>query len=211
MKRMVYVGLLVLMACSNPSTLNPNPNPNELSVNISSPSGAVYTNGSINIQVVVGGTPDTIELLKNNQVLVGNLTAPYSYTWDTKSEAEGVYELIARASAGGKTVDSEIGTSDPLNFINTNRAFDPSLQLGSEGNPFLTWQEAFTNGSFTALKYFRENTWKVLVSDGKTTYSYAPSLALDASGDPVVAWAAGSSAADTDLYVKRKNPGKINN
>lgn len=595
MKQIVYFMLLVLMACSNPSTPNPNPNPNEPSVTISSPSGTVYTNGNINIQVVVSGAaPDTIELLKNKQVLVGNLTAPYSYTWDTKSEAEGVYELVARASAGGKTVDSEIrsvtidrskpslvshtpeanaknfwtkdpivltfseaihpasvngssitlrdkdynsiplqlelsqdgktltlqpttlptvpnklqlqvesepfdnegltdlagnyisyaywawdlplwqqpggkvldvetakvvsqpslavdkegnitvawleandiesfnalyvkhwngnswvqlgedlrfdktllatapslaldstgkpilawsehtslaskiyvkrwdstawvqvgdpigeqasspslaldskdnpvlawaesnstfdaasilvtrwdgndwqsvgaalnagfgkvpslrldagdkpvvaweewdalnniyvkrfdgkdwlpvgdfldtapepwaktpslaldasgnpvvawsewdadmnptksllylkrwdgsqwkfvGTGNPLNFININRAFEPSLQLDGEGNPFLTWQEAFTNGSFTALKYFRENTWKVLVSDGQTAHMYAPSLALDASDDPVVARAAGSSAANTDLYVKRKNPGNINN
>ncbi len=105
MKRIFYFLLLFIAACSNPS----NPNPNELSVNISSPGGIIYTNGNINIQVVVsGGSPDTVELLKNDEVLVNNLTAPYSYAWDTTSEAEGVYKLIARVSSGGKTVDSAV-------------------------------------------------------------------------------------------------------
>lgn len=106
MKRSFFLMfLLFLAACSN--TPNPEPTPGDLAVSISSPSGTVYTNGSINVQVVVsGGTPDTVELLKNEQVLVGNLTAPYTYTWDTRSEAEGSYNLTAKATQGSKVFTS---------------------------------------------------------------------------------------------------------
>jgi hypothetical protein len=101
--------------------------------------------------------------------------------------------------------------ASPLNSDSKGRAFDPSLQLGKEGTPFLTWHEAFTDKSLVVLKYVRENFWQTLEPVSKAAHSYSPSLALDADGNAVLAWAgaSGTDALDTDLYVKRKNPGKI--
>jgi Bacterial Ig-like domain/Bacterial Ig domain len=97
----------VVVAC-NTAPSNPTPNPNTLTVTISSPTGTAYTNGSLNIQVVVSnGTPESVELLKGDEVLVSNLAAPYTYAWNTTSEAEGSYTLKARATQGSKTFESD--------------------------------------------------------------------------------------------------------
>lgn len=74
-----------------------------LEVNISSPSSDTHTNGSVTFQVAVsGGTPDTVELMRDGEVLV-NLSPPYTYTWDTTSEPEGAYEITARATLDGQS------------------------------------------------------------------------------------------------------------
>ncbi len=106
-RRLQFVLLFVVVACNAPSTPNP-PNPNALTVAISSPTGTAYTNGTLNLQVVVGnGTPESVELLKGDDVLVSNLAAPYTYAWNTSSEAEGSYTLKARAKRGTEIIESE--------------------------------------------------------------------------------------------------------
>ena len=81
-----------------------------LTVGLSSPAGTAYTNGTLNVQVTVsGGTPDSLELLRNNAPLA-TLSAPYSYTWETGTLAEGGYSLSARANKGGKIIQSEART-----------------------------------------------------------------------------------------------------
>jgi Bacterial Ig-like domain/Bacterial Ig domain len=78
------------------------PPTSQITATISSPSGAVFTNGMVTVQVAVTGAPTQVELLKDGMVLA-TLTAPYQYTWDTKSEAEKTYSVSARASKPGVT------------------------------------------------------------------------------------------------------------
>jgi Bacterial Ig domain len=94
---------LVLTAC-------PGSGSTEFTVNLSSPSGTAYTNGTLNVQATVtSGTPDSLELLRNGTPLA-NLTAPYSYAWDTSALPEGGYSLGVQATKGGKGVQGEART-----------------------------------------------------------------------------------------------------
>lgn len=97
MRKRLFVTLLGLVACTPP--LLP------LEVSLTQPSTAVYTNGSITIQAVVGGNPDSVELLKNDTVLVA-LNSPYNYTWNTSSEPEATYSLKVRVKRGTTQLES---------------------------------------------------------------------------------------------------------
>ncbi|RKI70047.1 hypothetical protein D7X55_10445, partial [Corallococcus sp. AB049A] len=50
---------------------------------------------------VEGGAAEQVEILKDTTVLVKPTGSPYSFTWDTTSEAEGTYQLSIRATRGG--------------------------------------------------------------------------------------------------------------
>ncbi len=78
-----------------------------LLVTLTSPNAAIYTNGSIPIQVAVdGGVPSDVSLLLDGAVLV-DLVAPYSFVWDTTGAAEAAYQLTARATLDGRSFDSD--------------------------------------------------------------------------------------------------------
>jgi Bacterial Ig-like domain/Bacterial Ig domain len=111
-RRLQFFILFGIVACNlvacNTAPSNPTPNPNALTVIISSPTGTAYTNGTLNLQIVVSnGTPESVELLKGEEILVSNLAAPYTYAWNTSSEAEGSYTLKARAKRGTEVFESE--------------------------------------------------------------------------------------------------------
>jgi len=80
--------------------------PAALSVTISSPSSTVYTASSLSIQVAVTGSPDTVELRHNDDLLVV-LLPPYQYVWATEGEPEGAHQLTAVARRGSAQVVSE--------------------------------------------------------------------------------------------------------
>ncbi len=67
----------------------------------------VYTRGSVNVAVAVsGGTPDSVQLTANGALLTTWTAAPFDFTWDTTTAAEGIYSLRARARRGTLEVDS---------------------------------------------------------------------------------------------------------
>ncbi len=78
-----------------------------LTVALSSPASILYARGTVAVQVTVsGGTPDSVELLKD-ATLLAPLTPPYQYSWDTASTPEGSYQLVARATLGNQSFSSE--------------------------------------------------------------------------------------------------------
>jgi hypothetical protein len=80
--------------------------PVTLEVTLTQPVQPVYTRGTVSLAVgVKGGVPDTVEVLQGTRVLA-TLTAPYTYTWDTRQEAEGTYMVSARATVGGRSFGS---------------------------------------------------------------------------------------------------------
>lgn len=104
MKKASLAVLLSVIAACNQAPIPPA----NLKADISSPSRDLYAKGDVSVQVIItGGKPDTVQLLKNGTPLV-ELVPPYSYVWDTRNEAEGSYELVARAVLGGKNIDSPI-------------------------------------------------------------------------------------------------------
>ncbi|RKH48596.1 hypothetical protein D7Y23_19720 [Corallococcus sp. AB050B] len=77
--------------------------PGDLVVNWVVPTpGKAYTRGPLLLQFTVeGGAAEQVEILKDTTVLVKPTGSPYSFTWDTTSEAEGTYQLSIRATRGG--------------------------------------------------------------------------------------------------------------
>ncbi|WP_158626629.1 Ig-like domain-containing protein [Corallococcus interemptor] len=77
--------------------------PGDLVVNWVVPTpGKAYTRGPLLLQFTVeGGAAEQAEILKDTTVLVKPTGSPYSFTWDTTSEAEGTYQLSIRATRGG--------------------------------------------------------------------------------------------------------------
>ncbi|NNC22188.1 hypothetical protein HJC22_41510, partial [Corallococcus exiguus] len=86
--------------------------PGDLVVNWVVPTpGKAYTRGPLLLQFTVeGGAADNVEILKDATVLVKPTGSPYSFTWDTSSEAEGTYRLSIRATRGGAVFTSAART-----------------------------------------------------------------------------------------------------
>jgi hypothetical protein len=96
---LLTAALLVVLSGCTPQVL--------LVVTITSPNAAVITNGAVTVQLAIeGGTPSGVSLLLDGALLV-DLSAPYTYTWDTAGTAEADYQLTARATLGGTGFDSD--------------------------------------------------------------------------------------------------------
>jgi hypothetical protein len=94
----IIIFSLALCACGSKPAVEPmvvSP-----TVAISSPSVDVFVRGSVTFQVVVGESPDSVDLLKDGAVLA-TLVPPYTYVWDTALEMEKVYSITARANKAG--------------------------------------------------------------------------------------------------------------
>lgn len=93
---------------SSPACISvPDIEPAKAEVRITSPDGAAYTNGVLEIRLEVKGhAPERVELLKDGEVLA-EVAAPYVYAWDTAGVAEGTHQLVARAVFGDVTFASE--------------------------------------------------------------------------------------------------------
>jgi hypothetical protein len=93
-----------------------------------------------------------------------------------------------------------------LNINANEEAPDSSLDVDSSGNPTVAWREfdSTTTNYFLYVKRWNGTGWEQLGGalniGADTTVSYNPRLALNGSGNPVVAWAESGS-----IYVKRWN------
>jgi hypothetical protein len=78
------------------------------SVRLLKPAGTVFTNGTLDVQVELVGSPNTlVELVLDGKDTVGVLEPPaYKLTWNTASIPEGAHLLTARAVLGSKTLVS---------------------------------------------------------------------------------------------------------
>jgi hypothetical protein len=95
-----------------------------------------------------------------------------------------------------------------LGLLNTlSSAKNPSLALDSSGNPVVAWEEFIgtANGYFIYVRRFTGTSWVNVGSTGIVASGSRvsnPSLALDSSGNPVVAWEE-FDGASRNIYVKR--------
>lgn len=77
---------------------------------ISSPTGTVYTNGTVAIQVGFGpgsSVPATIDILSSASATpLATIGPNFNFMWDTTNVPEGSYQVTARASFGGQPASS---------------------------------------------------------------------------------------------------------
>jgi hypothetical protein len=95
-----------------------------------------------------------------------------------------------------------------LNVQSTERAFEPSLALDASGNPVVAWSEERGETFNTYVKRWDGGKWVSLggaLDIFADTDSRGPSLKLDSSNNPIVAWEEGNLSGSNNVYVKRWN------
>ncbi len=109
----------------------------------------------------------------------------------------------------------EVGTGSATDggiSVNSGHSMRPSLALDSSDNPVVAWGDGSSPDEQIYIKRWNGISW-VEVGTGSATdggisvnsgHSMRPSLALDSSDNPVVAWGDGSSP-DEQIYIKRWN------
>ncbi|AFE04726.1 hypothetical protein COCOR_02570 [Corallococcus coralloides DSM 2259] len=109
--------------------------PGDLVVNWVVPTpGRAYTRGPLLLQFTVeGGAAEQVEIMKDTTVLVKPTGSPYSFTWDTTSEAEGTYQLSIRATRGGAVFTSAARTVTVDRTAPTVATFLPARDAATVG------------------------------------------------------------------------------
>jgi hypothetical protein len=124
---------------------------------------------------------------------------------------EETSEIFVRRYEGGVWVELGDGSASGGGISSTGSNSDnPSLAVGTDGNLFVAWEECFERGCQQIfVKKFDGNSW-VEVGTGsasggginQTDGGGLPSLAIDSTGNPVVAWQ-DVSMGEPEIYVKR--------
>lgn len=107
----------------------------------------------------------------------------------------------AWVNVGGKLDVNDSGNTD---FA----AFNPSVGLTSSGNPVVAWSESDGSSRNIYVKRWDGSAWtqvggKLDVSSAQNAFT--PAIALDSSGNPVVAWNEAGTGSAGSVYVKRWN------
>jgi|GEM_PF-952180 len=122
----------------------------------------------------------------------------YIKRWTGSAWAE-----VGTGSASGGGISNNSGSSS-----------SPSLVLNSSGNPVVAWSDNSSGNFEIYLKQWNGSAWAEVgtgsASGGGISsnggYSGLPSLALDSSGKPVVAWDDNSSGRGyREIYIRRWN------
>ncbi len=125
--------------------------------------------------------------------------------WD--DDSSGNSEILVKVWDGSSWI--ERGGSGGAQGISSNSgaSYNPSLRLDSFDNPVIAWNDG-TSGNFEIyLKRWSGSAWIELGASatgggisGFAAPSLRPSLALDSTGNPVVAW-----GENGEIYLKRWN------
>lgn len=104
------LSLLVLFACSCGDVKSPDGDDTDagtLTVEIASPRGEVFTNGVVDLELVVAGDPDEVRLLAD-EVILATVDPPSGFSWETSTVGEGDFEVVAEASRGSDVARSNV-------------------------------------------------------------------------------------------------------
>jgi type IV secretory pathway protease TraF len=158
-----------------------------------------------------GGVSDTDNCVSPAVAFDGNGNPVVAWeAYNPVSENEEIY--LKRWSG---TAWEELGgsaTGGGVSKSPSNHSYRPSLVVDKSGNPVVAWAEKIDTGYHEIyLKRWNGNSWEEIggsasgggVSNTPYAMSLAPSLAVDSSGNPVVAWAEYFSG--WQIYLRRWN------
>jgi Bacterial Ig domain len=228
LQHFVLIGsLTMLTACPGGGTSNPTPDTIKPSVRLSSSASEVRFSGPITLTALATDDRaiEKVEFFEGSIKLGAVNAAPYTWKVNFKAAQSGTksYSAIATDSSNNsKESDSLVvnvaitpgfvllgsGSLD----VNPNQDADyPSLALDSNGNPVVAWSENDGTSYNIYVKRWDGTAWASVGSGfldvNPNLYAYEPSLVLDSSGNPVVAWYEndGTGGASYNIYVKRFN------
>ncbi|WP_426745720.1 Ig-like domain-containing protein [Myxococcus faecalis] len=155
------------------------------------------TNGGLSVEVAVqGGQAEKVELVKGDTVLTTWTAPPYTYSWDTTSEAEGEYTLVAKATRTGSTFASVART-----VVVDRTAPSIASRQPAHGATQVSARTRVEVGFSEAVKAATVSTSNVgLIGDGGVPIPVA--LELSADGRTLTLTPAASLAASTAVSVR---------
>jgi hypothetical protein len=123
-------------------------------------------------------------------------------------DTAGIFTIYVRRWQNGSwvSVGSALNAETNDNNFDTD-AIEPSLALDSLGNPVVSWSEISGSDGVRRIYVWRWTgvVWQSLGSLIVAGDTRNPSLAIDSSDNPVVAWQDYSGGVNYDLYVRRFN------
>lgn len=153
-----------------------------------------------------GGVSNTPGLLAESPSLALDGAGNPTVAW--QDGGSGTLQIYLKQWSG--TQWAELGSSATAGGVSgtTGEAQSPSVALDS-GNPLVAWMDTQSGNAEIYLKKWTGTQWVELGGSATTGgvsntagASETPSLALDASGNPVIAWRDNSSGSP-EVYLKR--------
>lgn len=116
------------------------------------------------------------------------------------------YQSIPVLKKGHATNWAQLG--DSVTSPAKNGCVSASLAVDGSGQPFIAWEEGKTSTSHVHAAFWHQDSssWRMLNTtvNASTTSNKAPSLLLDHSGNPMVAWS-GYASPEQSIWVSRWN------
>jgi len=159
--------------------------------------------GSVNISNNIGSS-------KYSSICLDSSGKPHIAWYDYSTGNDEIYYLWWNGAAW---VDADGSGQGSINIsTNSSGSLYPSLRLDSAGNPHIAWKNYHVPGSNYEIYYLWWNGAAWVDADGSgqesinissnTGYSGFPSLRLDSSGNPHIAWWDHSSGKYDIYYLK---------
>ena len=226
LQHFVLLGLLTfLVACLGTGNPNPNPTPDTIKPTVRLSSSVTEVRFSGPITLTAFATDDRglekVEFFEGSSRLGVVGTAPYTWKVDFKAAQSGKksYSAVATDTSGNSKESNSLlvnvaitpGFAPVGGVLDANpiqKASFPSLALDSSGNPAVAWRESDGTSENIYVKRWNGSNW-ISIGNGfldanVNRDAFDPSLKLDSSGNPVVAWSE-SDATSYNAYVKRWN------
>ncbi|QRK05127.1 Ig-like domain-containing protein [Archangium violaceum] len=122
------------------------------------------------------------------------------------SDGSKGYQSIPVLKKGPATNWAQLGA--PVTSPAKNGCVSASLAVDGSGQPFIAWEEGETPTSHVHAAFWHQDSssWRMLNTtvDASTTSNKDPSLVLDHSGNPMVAWS-GYASPEQSIWVSRWN------
>jgi hypothetical protein len=156
---------------------------------------------------LLGGGRLSAEEGRSPKVVVGPAGTPF-VAWLSSSPDVAGFQL--RVSRWDGTAWSPLG--GPLNVDAQPQYLGvPSLALGADGQPWVAWSEPVNGAYGVYLKHWSGSAWVQeahAFNVEPSAHAMNPALAIDANGDPILAWDEGASDnffEEHRIYVKRRS------
>ncbi|MBU5638110.1 fibronectin type III domain-containing protein [Geomonas sp. Red69] len=153
-------------------------------VSVTSPSNNLTVSGSVSIAASATDNVGVsrVDFYVNNALLGSTNMAPYTYNWNTKTVANGVYNITAKAyDAAGNIGQSQITTVNVFNDVTAPVVTLTSPAGGStvSGTVALT-ASATDNVGVSKVEFYQSNT--LIGTSSAAPYSFSWNTALVANG-----------------------------
>lgn len=145
-------------------------------VSLTSPGNNMTVSGAVSIAANATDNVGVsrVEFYLNNSLISATNVPPYTYTWDSKTVANGVYTLMAKAyDAAGN-----LGQSQTLTINVSNDMIAPSVTLGSPlsgstvSGTLAVTANASDNVGVSKVEFYRNNVLQSTVAAAPYSYNW---------------------------------------